>query len=160
MMITFVLSGLWHGASWNFALWGAYHGLLLILYRGLERVTPKLLTSRSLLAPRVLLLFGLTNLGWLMFRERQPSQLWFYLTLSPAASTAEQWAAAGYFLGLICSYALPLVVHTAVHLLGRGRLFRSGWSGALAQGATAAALLLGMMLLYSTVPSDFIYFQF
>jgi alginate O-acetyltransferase complex protein AlgI len=29
LLVTFIVSGLWHGASWNFALWGAYHGLLL-----------------------------------------------------------------------------------------------------------------------------------
>ena len=30
LMITFLASGIWHGASWNYVLWGAYHGLLLI----------------------------------------------------------------------------------------------------------------------------------
>ena len=33
VLITFLLSGLWHGASWNYVLWGLYHGLLLILTR-------------------------------------------------------------------------------------------------------------------------------
>ncbi len=33
LSIVFVLSGLWHGASWNFVLWGAYHGLFLIIDR-------------------------------------------------------------------------------------------------------------------------------
>ncbi|RYF30364.1 MAG: MBOAT family protein, partial [Cytophagaceae bacterium] len=33
LMITMVLGGLWHGASWPFVLWGAYHGLILILHR-------------------------------------------------------------------------------------------------------------------------------
>ena len=32
-MITFLLSGLWHGASWNYVLWGLYHGVLLVLTR-------------------------------------------------------------------------------------------------------------------------------
>ena len=31
--ITFLLSGLWHGASWNYVLWGLYHGVLLVLTR-------------------------------------------------------------------------------------------------------------------------------
>ena len=33
LMATFVISGLWHGASWNFILWGAYWGSLLLLQR-------------------------------------------------------------------------------------------------------------------------------
>ena len=31
VMVTFLLSGLWHGASWNYVLWGLYHGVLLVL---------------------------------------------------------------------------------------------------------------------------------
>ncbi len=34
LMIVFVLCGLWHGASWNFAIWGIYHGSFLMLERG------------------------------------------------------------------------------------------------------------------------------
>jgi alginate O-acetyltransferase complex protein AlgI len=33
VLITFLLSGLWHGASWNYVLWGLYHGMLLIATR-------------------------------------------------------------------------------------------------------------------------------
>lgn len=34
LMLTMLIGGLWHGASWTFVIWGAYHGLLLSLYRG------------------------------------------------------------------------------------------------------------------------------
>ena len=33
LMMTMLLGGLWHGASWNFVLWGFVHGLLLIVHR-------------------------------------------------------------------------------------------------------------------------------
>jgi alginate O-acetyltransferase complex protein AlgI len=33
LFLTMLIGGLWHGASWNFLLWGAYHGVILILYR-------------------------------------------------------------------------------------------------------------------------------
>lgn len=33
LFLTMLIGGLWHGASWNFVLWGAYHGAILILYR-------------------------------------------------------------------------------------------------------------------------------
>ena len=41
IMVTFVLSGLWHGASWNYIVWGAYHGLLLVGSRLATRLLPK-----------------------------------------------------------------------------------------------------------------------
>src|SRR4029079_18035638 len=34
VLVTFLLSGLWHGASWNYVLWGLYHGVLLVITRG------------------------------------------------------------------------------------------------------------------------------
>jgi len=40
LAITMLLGGLWHGASWHFVAWGAFHGLLLIVYR--LRETPRL----------------------------------------------------------------------------------------------------------------------
>ena len=33
LMVVMLLGGLWHGAAWTFVLWGAYHGLLLVLYQ-------------------------------------------------------------------------------------------------------------------------------
>jgi alginate O-acetyltransferase complex protein AlgI len=38
LMITMILGGLWHGASWNFVLWGAMHGVLLIVGRRMPRI--------------------------------------------------------------------------------------------------------------------------
>nr|RZD52393.1 MAG: hypothetical protein CXT67_06430 [Euryarchaeota archaeon] len=37
-MATMLLGGLWHGAAWNFVLWGLLHGLLLIIHRSLKNV--------------------------------------------------------------------------------------------------------------------------
>jgi hypothetical protein len=119
-----------------------------------------LLSAKALLAPRIVVFFALTNLGWLLFREHDMNQLWLYLTLSPGAETQKQWAAAGYFFGLVCAYALPLVVHTCIDLIGAKRIFRGELRLAFAESTTVAALLVAMMLLYSRTPSDFIYFRF
>lgn len=63
MMITMLLGGLWHGASWTFVAWGAYHGLLLAVYRRFAAFWDAL--------PRLagqLLMFLLAVVGWTMFR--------------------------------------------------------------------------------------------
>jgi D-alanyl-lipoteichoic acid acyltransferase DltB (MBOAT superfamily) len=36
LMLTMLLGGLWHGAAWTFVLWGAFHGFILVVYRGLS----------------------------------------------------------------------------------------------------------------------------
>jgi len=64
LLIVFLLCGLWHGAAWTFVLWGAYHGLLLVLERlGLARVLEKL---PPLLQHAYALLAIL--IGWVLFR--------------------------------------------------------------------------------------------
>jgi alginate O-acetyltransferase complex protein AlgI len=41
LFLTMLLGGLWHGAAWTFVFWGAYHGLILIVYRLFERRVPR-----------------------------------------------------------------------------------------------------------------------
>src|SRR5258705_11074171 len=40
VLVTFLLSGLWHGASWNYVLWGLYHGVLLVITRAHQILRP------------------------------------------------------------------------------------------------------------------------
>lgn len=63
LMVTMTLSGLWHGASVNFVLWGVFHGLALIAHRLVERQWSSWPTALTWL-----LTMGIVFLGWLMFR--------------------------------------------------------------------------------------------
>jgi alginate O-acetyltransferase complex protein AlgI len=64
LWVTFLLSGFWHGASWNFVVWGAYHGFWLILERmGLSNLQHKI--GRM---PSVILTFIVVVVGWAIFR--------------------------------------------------------------------------------------------
>ena len=72
LMSTMLLGGLWHGASWNFVLWGLLHGLLLVGHRYLKdlRITKKIFERLPTLAP----VFGwivtqyFVFMTWLVFR--------------------------------------------------------------------------------------------
>jgi alginate O-acetyltransferase complex protein AlgI len=59
----FILSGFWHGAAWNFLAWGAYHGLFLILDRLFL-----LRLYRKIGVLSILPTFGITVVGWVLFR--------------------------------------------------------------------------------------------
>ena len=65
LLTVFLLCGLWHGASWTFVLWGAYHGLLLSAYRGWGAAWDRLPK-----AVRQLGMFLAALLGWVLFRSR------------------------------------------------------------------------------------------
>ncbi len=65
LIIVFLLSGFWHGASWNFVLWGAYHGLFLVLERlFLGDVFKKL--GKFVSIP---ITFIIVITGWVLFRN-------------------------------------------------------------------------------------------
>lgn len=74
--IVFGLSGLWHGASWTFVIWGIYHAILFVpsiitKAMGLKFRIPRLL--------RIILIFVLINLGWVFFRAPSISDALGYL---------------------------------------------------------------------------------
>jgi len=76
-----VLGGIWHGAAWTFAVWGAYHGALLALERMLgERREARGLPARGgARAWRVPATFLLVMLGWVLFRADGIAQAWTML---------------------------------------------------------------------------------
>jgi alginate O-acetyltransferase complex protein AlgI len=67
LWITFLFSGFWHGAAWNFVVWGAYHGALLSAHRWMRRVGVR--TLPPLLARPAT--FLLVLLGWVFFRTAE-----------------------------------------------------------------------------------------
>jgi len=70
LWFVFLVSGLWHGASWNFVLWGAYHGVFLILDR---LILDKLLKKAGVFF-RTFLTFFVVIIGWVIFRIEEFDQ--------------------------------------------------------------------------------------
>lgn len=69
VVATMGLSGLWHGASANFILWGVFHGLLIVGQRGLQAISGlQGLNDRFRTLPSRVLTFLLVLYGWLLFR--------------------------------------------------------------------------------------------
>jgi alginate O-acetyltransferase complex protein AlgI len=68
----FLISGLWHGANWTFVIWGAYHGLFLVVER---LFADKLLRSLPSLVS-VIITFVIASTGWVFFRSEHLSDAW------------------------------------------------------------------------------------
>ena len=82
IMIVFLLSGLWHGAGWNFILWGGLHGVYQIIGACAERVRKQLYSvmnlkenTLSLKGIKTLVTFFLVNIAWVLFRVTDMQQL-------------------------------------------------------------------------------------
>jgi D-alanyl-lipoteichoic acid acyltransferase DltB (MBOAT superfamily) len=85
LSLTMLLGGLWHGAAWNFVIWGAFHGLILVLYRLFEKrpMHEDPWSGRyryGVVVLKMLVMFVLTLLGWLIFRATSVQQALYMLT--------------------------------------------------------------------------------
>lgn len=64
LWLVFLVSGLWHGASWNFVLWGAFHGFFLIL----DRLFLLKVLEKSGKIVSTIFTFIIVMIGWVLFR--------------------------------------------------------------------------------------------
>ena len=170
LWVTFLVSGLWHGASWNYVLWGAWHGALVTVARLVGRGPRAAARSEAwaVLEPlRILGMFLLTCFGWLLFRETDFQMLWRSVTLSPWNTTLADRQVGGYLFLLTAIYSLPLWIHGiwAVYVApvrSASPARDAAWGG---WATTGTALLVGgalaiIIVLRSRQSLDFIYFQF
>ena len=75
LWLVFLASGLWHGASWSFVLWGAYHGLFLVMERSfLLKIYDKIGKL-----PSMFLTFFFVVIGWVFFRIENISEAFVFL---------------------------------------------------------------------------------
>jgi len=68
ILVTFLLSGIWHGAAWTFILWGVLHGIILVLEK-MAGVTVYEGHSPLVRGLRMLLTFLIVNFAWILFRS-------------------------------------------------------------------------------------------
>jgi D-alanyl-lipoteichoic acid acyltransferase DltB (MBOAT superfamily) len=173
---TFLLSGFWHGANWNYVLWGAYHGALLVISRMVSPsrthdappLSPALRTLRAALTPvRIIAMLVLTNIGWLLFRETNSTYLWRELATLPNFANETDINQGAYLFLYAFIYSLPLWINSIweVHIGPRlplrddtGAISSNTWL--VSQVAIAGVLFALLLVFHSQQSLDFIYFRF
>ncbi len=99
MFITFVLSGLWHGANWTYVLWGAFHGVFQIF-----SVRSKEESKGLKAAVQILITFTLFCLALIMFRANTVSQA-FYI-IANLLKGLSNWASPAYLYRTLSTMGL------------------------------------------------------
>jgi alginate O-acetyltransferase complex protein AlgI len=163
LFIVFLLSGFWHGASWNFVIWGMIHGLFLIADKlFLLKVNEKI----PRIIPLIFTLF-IVNLTWVIFRTENADELKVILYKMFVYTNADNgdFVVSGQFIslsiiGLFISLSglIPGWYHRSQNTL---HLFTYHTSKKLI--FTISCLILGLIALSHVVASDFnpfIYFRF
>ena len=151
IMITFLVSGIWHGANWTFIVWGLFHGLLITI----ESTTSKFSLASWIKVP---LTFSLVTLGWVIFRADNLNIAWdivssIFTLEEGRIGTREQLVATGTSkLDLIVSFVAILLMlfydkyYTKVNYLGKIAVYQ---------------LLIFMIVIFGMGGTQaFIYFQF
>ena len=157
LMTVMLLGGLWHGASWNFVVWGGIHGAMLAF----ERMQGKDSAYRRLPGPvRVGVTFLIVCVSWVFFRAKTLPQALTYvgslLGLSHATEAADSIAGVIY-----TPYHASLFVIAGIIVWGAPTTwqFTERLSPARAAGGMAL-LVLAVLMMWTQTVNPFLYFQF
>jgi D-alanyl-lipoteichoic acid acyltransferase DltB (MBOAT superfamily) len=157
LFITMVLGGLWHGASWNFVIWGALHGLGLALHRVWTQVPLGRIRHHPLTrAASLLLTFHFVCVGWIFFRAQTFDDALHILSAFTAPWTLGPWLTPTLIIALAAGL-LAQFIPKAAHEATARALSRLP---APAQGAIFALAVLLIDALGPSGVAPFIYFQF
>jgi alginate O-acetyltransferase complex protein AlgI len=163
LWITFLISGIWHGANWTFVLWGAIHGFGLVI----ENILSYKRSDKFLLFKK-LWIFSLICLAWIFFRANTISDAFIiignilsfdhYNTSQLSLYIVPTSKNAVFSMDFILAYAGIFTLLFTEHQLivkNRWRLIPKNIKLVLFSVATVAFLLLGVFDI-----NEFIYFQF
>jgi alginate O-acetyltransferase complex protein AlgI len=149
ILVVWGLTGFWHGADWNFLIWGLYYAALL----SLERLFLKRALDRLPRAFSMAVTFVLVNIGWVFFYNTDLTAIPRYFSASgPFIDTAG--------LHLIAN-SLPLLLLCAIASAPVARLVGKFKHSEALEGAYALCMLvLSTILLAGDTYNPFIYFKF
>ena len=176
IMVVFVVSGLWHGASWSFVVWGALHGTYLVIGRLTRPLKDRALSKLNIRKDNKfisfmagLITFALVCIGWIIFRADSMHDAWIMIrgifefgsyTASPQAILALLNLSVNDLAFIVLSTAILLAVQIIQAKTSiREYMERRSWP---VRWAVYLCLIFGIILLgyYGLGDSSFIYFQF
>ena len=151
LIVTFVLGGLWHGAAWNFVLWGLLHAALILIWRAARKLkfqVPTLLAT--------LITFFVISASWLLFREGDV----IYIGDNIFDSIGElKLAVALGATSLI--YSLPIWLHAIVDRPNITNIWtRNDVSRTVVFTALTLTSFIAILALKADTSAEFIYFRF
>jgi alginate O-acetyltransferase complex protein AlgI len=169
LLITFTISGLWHGANWTYVIWGFVNGVYLICGIELRQIRERLWAVLGLSHNHILrvgvstvTLFLLTCAAWVVFRARSAGDAAYILSHFWRAWDSGSIATEQFLLRQMPVAVLSIVALEAVELLHH----HVSLTGLLSQQpmvlrwSAYTAFIVGVVLFGVHQQSQFIYFQF
>lgn len=158
LMLTMLLGGLWHGAAWNFVLWGLFHGLILCIHRAIAGPAGRGERSGIGKVTAMAGFFVVTCYGWLLFRATSFQQVVHFsqILLTDFGNLSLTMPMPTF--AAVAGIPMLMLIEFASYGGGLGRAYAR--SSSMVRGAVSAALLFILLMGTSNVPQQFIYFQF
>jgi hypothetical protein len=156
-MLTMLLGGLWHGASWTFVIWGGLHGGALAVERFWADYAPKSWPPLPVWA-RLLLTFHVVLLGWIFFRAASFDDAMAYLAgmLDPFDGPAGLTASP--LIVLLIGFGLAIHAMPTRWMAGAAIRIRTFPAPLVGVGLAALILVIDAMRFEGVAP--FIYYRF
>lgn len=157
LLLTWIIMGFWHGAAWTFMLWGAYHGVLVLIHRAIRgaKIVPATALGRFI---GWCVTLPLIMIGWIPFRapSLESTLIMWSRVLDPRQYLALGLRENSY---LTAAVVLLLVVAAGLAQAPVARLSRRPalWFPIQALGY---AVLIGVVIVLLRPIQQFIYFQF
>ena len=155
ILITFLVSGFWHGANWTFIIWGLIHGLLNILSRNLTKI-------KTFKFIRISFVFGITMFTWVVFRANSIHDLIYFFTNFFKINTSKiiglPTMERSDFLMLIIFIAVLFIVDILISYFEKQKV--KLYEKTFVLSILSSILLLSIYLFGSFEVQEFIYFQF
>lgn len=164
LFLVMFLGGLWHGASWNFAIWGTLHGVYLAIHRRISRddVARELAPgagAKILFALKVLAVFHLVCFAWIFFRaETFGKALQYVRGLFAFSSKGTLAFDADTVTEAIIAIAAVVLIDV-VQRVKRDHCVMLKWP-LFWRGAAVSVLVIWLLMIREMDNVPFIYFQF
>ena len=156
LIITMVIGGLWHGASWNFAIWGALHGVGLATVRAWQVYRKNAKPSPWGRLVSIFATFNFVTFTWIFFRAPNLQTAWDILGRIGSLT----WAAPNITASLAMILAIGILAHYVPkkwYDFGLGLFVRAPF---YAQAAALVLLVVGLQYVAQTGATPFIYNRF
>lgn len=163
LFIVFLLTGIWHGASWNFIVWGMYHGFFILLERLIQNKDIIFFKMKGI--NRIYTLF-VVSLGWVIFRATTLGEAYRYIKTmfgiglgeTPGVSIwwyLNRWNIAVLIIAVICSTSVPRKIYVKLKQIMNDNIYNL-----VKKLVLLCVFSFALIRIVSGTYSPFIYFQF
>lgn len=166
LLVVFLLTGLWHGASFNFIIWGVWHGFFIVLERFNKKHQVINIKCKGMFALKYIYTMLVVMVGWVFFRADTIEEAMYYIgrmfNLYPASQIGftVMWYLDKYILVIL---SIAIIVSSGVLRKVKDYMRNRVKGGILLVGKSAVLgilLITSMIYVMTSTYNPFIYFKF